>query len=219
MTDNRWLTVSFASIVFLMSAIYSPNAIALPVFLEAKIGYQQYCQGNYEQAEIHYVKAIQQQADSATLHYNLGAVFYKLRKYTEAEQEYKKALELQKQLVKYDTKIRTNTYYNLGNAYFKQQRFTNAIITYERALKINPNDEDARANLELAKKMLTQRASGDNRNQQSAVGDRQKQLPSQNTISPKAAQRILDALQQDQQIMHVRAKAPQAKRNRVENDW
>jgi tetratricopeptide (TPR) repeat protein len=41
-------------------------------------------------------------------------------------------------------------YYNLGNAYYKSNKFPMAIVNYERALKLNPNDEDAKFNLQLA---------------------------------------------------------------------
>ncbi|MBP5715993.1 MAG: tetratricopeptide repeat protein [Bacteroidales bacterium] len=42
-------------------------------------------------------------------------------------------------------------YYGLGNAYFKQQEYTRAILNYERCLRRDPSNDDARANLELAR--------------------------------------------------------------------
>lgn len=41
-------------------------------------------------------------------------------------------------------------YYNLGNAYFKDNNFAKAILNYERCLIYDPNNGDAKANLELA---------------------------------------------------------------------
>ena len=41
-------------------------------------------------------------------------------------------------------------YYNLGNAYYKHNEFAKAILNYERALLLNPGNEDARFNLEMA---------------------------------------------------------------------
>lgn len=40
--------------------------------------------------------------------------------------------------------------YNLGNCYYKLKQVAPAILHYEKALKMNPADEDARANLALA---------------------------------------------------------------------
>jgi tetratricopeptide (TPR) repeat protein len=45
-------------------------------------------------------------------------------------------------------------YYNLGNALYKSNNITFAIINYERALKLSPTSEDARFNLEMAKRQV-----------------------------------------------------------------
>jgi tetratricopeptide (TPR) repeat protein len=45
-------------------------------------------------------------------------------------------------------------YYNLGNALYKSNNITYAILNYERALKLSPTNEDARFNLEMAKKQV-----------------------------------------------------------------
>jgi hypothetical protein len=41
--------------------------------------------------------------------------------------------------------------YNLGNAYYKDKQYARAILHYERALLQDPADEDAAANLEMAR--------------------------------------------------------------------
>ncbi len=43
------------------------------------------------------------------------------------------------------------TYYNLGNTHYRQGNIGLAILNYEKALKLDPDDEDAQHNLELAK--------------------------------------------------------------------
>lgn len=40
--------------------------------------------------------------------------------------------------------------YNLGNAYFRSNEIGKAILNYERALRLDPTDEDIKANLEFA---------------------------------------------------------------------
>jgi len=42
-------------------------------------------------------------------------------------------------------------YYNLGNAYFKQNDLGRALLNYERAARLQPRDEDIRANLAIAR--------------------------------------------------------------------
>lgn len=45
-------------------------------------------------------------------------------------------------------------YYNLGNALYKTNNITFAILNYERALKLSPGNEDAKFNLEMAKRQV-----------------------------------------------------------------
>ena len=45
-------------------------------------------------------------------------------------------------------------YYNLGNAYYRANEIGKAILNYERALRLDPTDEDAMANLELAQEYI-----------------------------------------------------------------
>lgn len=45
-------------------------------------------------------------------------------------------------------------YYNLGNAYFKLGDLGKAVLSYERARRLDPGDEDIRANLDLANSLL-----------------------------------------------------------------
>ena len=45
-------------------------------------------------------------------------------------------------------------YYNLGNALYKSNNITYAILNYERALILSPGNEDAKFNLEMAKKQV-----------------------------------------------------------------
>jgi tetratricopeptide (TPR) repeat protein len=46
-------------------------------------------------------------------------------------------------------------FYNLGNAYFKSRDIPSAILYYEKALKLDPKDEQARFNLNIANSQIT----------------------------------------------------------------
>lgn len=47
--------------------------------------------------------------------------------------------------------VAPEVYYNLGNSYYKIDDIPHAILNYERALKLDPGDNDIRANLALAR--------------------------------------------------------------------
>ncbi|MBI5527509.1 MAG: tetratricopeptide repeat protein [Deltaproteobacteria bacterium] len=64
----------------------------------------------------------------------------------------------------YQALIRAGTWnpdvhYNLGNAYLASGRRGMAVLHYERALTLNPDDDDARSNLEFARRHLQDEAA------------------------------------------------------------
>ena len=70
-----------------------------------------------------------------------------------------------------------NSFYNLGNTYFKQQDWMEAIDAYQRALLLNPNDGDAKHNLELALQNLQQQQQQQQQNQGQGGGQQPDQPP------------------------------------------
>jgi len=50
-----------------------------------------------------------------------------------------------------------NLYYNIGNTYFKLDRKSEAILYYMKALRLQPRDQDVKANLEYARSLLPER--------------------------------------------------------------
>ena len=49
----------------------------------------------------------------------------------------------------------SNLYYNLANSYYRQGKPGMAILYYERALRLDPSNDDARANLEFVNSRIT----------------------------------------------------------------
>ena len=85
---------------------------------------------------------IAQEADSLFVSANN---LYKVEKYTEAIEKYKKieALEV----------VSTDLFYNLGNSYYKLNKVGSAIYYYEKALILDPLNEDVKNNLVFAKRL------------------------------------------------------------------
>ncbi len=49
----------------------------------------------------------------------------------------------------------SDLYYNIGNCYYRQKQPGKAILYYERALRLDPSNEEARANLEFVNSKIT----------------------------------------------------------------
>ena len=84
-------------------------------------------------------KSIQINPGYGRVHSNLGIMFGELKKYREAEKEYKEALRIEPNLVE--------AHYNLGILLYKLKRYDKAEKEYSEALRINPDYADVHYNL------------------------------------------------------------------------
>ncbi len=88
-----------------------------------------------------YRQALELNSEAAGALVNLGTIFYRQRKFAEAENFYRDA-------VKADPDYPL-AQFNLGNLYDEQGRVTDAFAHYRRALQLNPNYADAHFNIAL----------------------------------------------------------------------
>jgi len=143
--------LSLAVLLLFMGFFSFPKKV-LPLFLfftiQAKAGIldwyyldkakEAYNQGNYQKSYELYSKFNNDEAK-----FNSADSLYKMKKY-------KEALKLYSEIK--DKKLLEKSLYNQGNCYAKIGNIDEAIKKYEEALKLNPNDKDAKYNLELLKK-------------------------------------------------------------------
>jgi tetratricopeptide (TPR) repeat protein len=94
-----------------------------------------------EQVVEAYQKVVELNPGAAGALVNLGTLYYRARRFTEAEQYYREAART-------DTKYPLAEF-NLGNLYDEQGRLSEALAHYQRALALNPQYADAHFNLAL----------------------------------------------------------------------
>ncbi|WP_172915758.1 tetratricopeptide repeat protein [Capnocytophaga canimorsus] len=102
------------------------------------------------EAETAYRKAISENKDNATAQLNLGNTHYHEKSYAEAFSRYKQASTSPQ--ASYTEK--QSAFHNLGNLFMQQKAYDQAVEAYKEALRNNPNDEQTRYNLAVAKEML-----------------------------------------------------------------
>ncbi len=81
---------------------------------------------------------------------NLGSARYRLEDFEGAAAAFRRATTSD------DPAVRSEALYNLGNVAFRQGALADAVENYKRALELVPEDEDAKWNLEYARRMLEQ---------------------------------------------------------------
>ena len=111
-------------------------------------GHEPYLAGDYEAALDAYQGAQGTSRESGEPHYNAGNVLYRMGEYEESLQSYDEALKYAK------GELRSSGFFNRGNASFQQQEYEQAVEAYQEVLRMDPDDRDAKHNLELALRQI-----------------------------------------------------------------
>jgi len=123
-------------------------AQAAGVYKSMQAGLEAYKNGEYETALKNFIDAQLEEPDRPEIYYNIGNAYYKLGNYEEAAKNYSQVF------ISKDNKIKSKALYNAGNSNFRMNQFKEAVSHYEDALKINPDDMEAKKNLEFTRKIM-----------------------------------------------------------------
>ena len=161
-------------------------------------------------------------------HIREGNKQYKEQKYTDAEIEYRKGLEVngrsaegtynlgnslyrqnknKEAISQYESmsaieKDKTRlaaTYHNMGNAYLKEKDLQKGIEAYKHSLRMNPNDDSTRYNLALAQKMLADQQQQQQDQEEEQKQEQKQEQQQQNQDQQQKQQQKQDDQQQQQQ--------------------
>jgi Ca-activated chloride channel homolog len=144
----RWILV--AAIVF---AAGLPVSKAESLASKNKEGNSLFAQGKFEDAEKAYLEAQGKNPGKPEVIYNLGNSLIKQKKYDQGIQS------LHQSMSNGDKGVKESSWYNVGNALFSMGKFKDSAEAYVQALRLNPSDQDAKHNLELALLKLKQQES------------------------------------------------------------
>ena len=205
----------------------------------------------YERALKYYRDAEIEKPESPELSYNIGNVNYQQEKYQDAQEKYYRALSVD------EPENQAATYYNIGNALYRSGKYPEAIGAYQKCLDINPDDEDAKYNIEFVRKKMKemldreaqrqqkqqqqqeqqkdQKSQEQEQNQQQeekqqqqaqSPEEQEKQEQKQEQLQPKEgmtkedAERILNALKDDEKdILKKRKRFTQSPGRKGGKDW
>lgn len=107
-------------------------------------GNEYYLQLNFPLAEAQYRQALNLSPRNTEAKYNLANALMQQKKYGEAIEYYTEVTAAE------NRNLRAAAHYNAGVSYSKQKDLPNSIEAYKAALRINPNDKEARENLQKA---------------------------------------------------------------------
>ncbi|HOV92809.1 MAG TPA: tetratricopeptide repeat protein [Candidatus Kapabacteria bacterium] len=239
----------------LFLSIFANSLFAENVKDYIKKGNSYYNSKKYKSAEVEYRKALELDPTNNYAKFNLGNAYYRQGNYQEAMNQFDAVNRS-----KFNKNDLSKAYYNLGNSMMQAQKYEDAIESYKKSLLNNPDDYDAKYNLEYARRMLQQQIQSQNQNKQNdkkQQGDNQQQNNStkqnqqnktnqkqqdnqqsqqqseqrqdnqseqqkqqqQQKISKEEAERILQALNNEEQQLQKKMKKMKAERGKLEKNW
>ncbi len=120
---------------------------------------------------------------NTNLKFNLGNSYYK-------NNDFEKALNLYASTATQgDKKLEQSSLYNLGNTAYRMGKLPEAIEYYKKALEIDPNDQDAKYNIEFVREELKRRMEENKKQQEKQQQNQQKQQNQDQKQDPKQDQK------------------------------
>lgn len=172
-------------------------------------GNEYYKQQQFEQAMAAYNKAVAADPSNEIAKFNLANTHYKQDKKDEAAKLFTDVANTSNK-----SELKEKAWYNKGVVLSKQKKLEESIGAYKNALRQNPEDKDARENLqkalfELKKKDPTEKKKEQDKKKKQDPQQQQKQQ--QSKMSPKEAGQRLKLLEQKEKEVLQRLQKAKAK--------
>ena len=185
------------TIITILCVLLFASALGMTLFSWTKKANAEVAAGNraftaqdYETALQHYSAAQSQVPGQAEPLYNAANVYYQQQALDQAQQS------LEQALTQPHKSIEAFIRFNLGNVAYLTKQFDAAVTQYESALRIDPADQEAKYNLELA---LLQQQDQQNQQQQDQQNQQQDQQQNQQGQQDQQQNQQGQQGQQDQQ--------------------
>jgi tetratricopeptide (TPR) repeat protein len=202
-------------------------------------GVDKYIDQKYSDAEVNFKKGTETDPENFEAQFNLGDAYYKQQRYDEAIKSFQSALANAK-----TEEQKAKIYHNVGNSLLKSQKLKESIGAYKESLKLNPNDQETKYNLSYALNMLNnqdqnqenqnekddqnkdekedqqnQNQQQQDQNQKDQEQQQQNQQQREQEITKQEAERILEALKENEKDLQKQLRKIRGQRVKTEKDW
>jgi Ca-activated chloride channel family protein len=179
-------------------------------------GNELYKQQQYDKAEAAYKLALDLEAENGTAKFNRANAMIRQNKQGEAMKELDELASKTN-----ETELKGKSFYNKGVVLSGQKRLEESIEAYKNALRQNPDDKEARENLqkallELRKKTPPPPPKKENKKKNEKQQKKQQQQPK---MSPKETEQRLDLLKQKEKDLQQRMQKQKSTGGGQPKDW
>ncbi|MDY0098024.1 MAG: tetratricopeptide repeat protein [Bacteroidales bacterium] len=238
------IEVKKSSVLFIVTALIilsaPQNAVGQGEKKHIREGNREYARNNFQDSEISYRRATEKNKSSADAIFNTGDALYKQKKYDEAGSQFSESSKMINEKAK-----QSASFYNLGNSLLMSNKISESIEAYKNSLKLDPGNLEAKYNLAYAQDLLKQQQekqkqqqqgqddqqndqnrnekeedeNKEDKNQDNDQGNQQEQQNQQQNgqqeISREDAERLLNALANDEKNIQEKVKLEKAAKSKV----
>jgi len=149
----------------------------------------------YDEAMKSFVDAQIESPEETKLKYNIANTHYKMNNYEEAIKNYQDVAA-----TAHDIPLEEQSLYNIGNCLFRQGKLEESIEYYKKALELDPNDQEAKYNLEFVREEIKKRINQEKqRKQQQQKQEQQEQSQDQQNTEQQEDQKEQEQKSEDKQ--------------------
>lgn len=222
---NKILTLAVV-----MASVLATVANAQSERSHIRDSYRLYNDSNYAGAQEASVKAMAENPMSYEANFNYADALFKQDKVDEALEQFEKMAAAET-----DKARLSELYHNIGNGYYAKGEFDKSIEAYKKSLRADPTNDATRYNLVAAQHMRNnqdedqdkkqnqqqqQQQQQDQQQQNQQQQQQQQQNQQQQQMDREEAQRLLDAVQQDEnELQEKRKQLKEAQPRRIEKNW
>lgn len=139
-------------LIFIVLLLYTQETRAESLYNKIKKGNDFFLKEKYDESLNTYTDAQVEHPEDPKLKYNIASAKYKMKNYEEAVKGY-----LDVAATAQDAQLEEKSIFNVGNALYRQGKLEEAVTYYKKALDLDPNDTDARQNLEFVREEIKRR--------------------------------------------------------------
>ncbi len=200
-------------------------------------GNREYGNSKFSDSEISYRRAIDENKESADAVFNSGDALYKQNKFEDAGKQFAENHDMND-----NSKKKAASLYNLGNSLLMADKVRESVDAYKGSLRLDPDNMETKYNLAYAQDLLRQQEqqqqqqkdqqnqdqNKDQQNQQDKQEnkdnknsdnqqqqDQQKEQQQQQGISKEDAERLLNALANDEKNIQEKVKLAKALKSKT----
>ena len=192
--SKSWLV----SRIFIFVLIATLSSLLNPLIAqrgraEVREGNRLYQEGRFDEAREQYLEALRENPNSPIIRFNEGNALYQSAEFQQALEAYRQAVETG------DDRLKAQAWYNLGNVLYRQQQLAESIEAYKESLRLDPNDVDAKHNLEMALQHMQDQQQQQPENQQNDQQNQDQQQQEQQQDQQEQQENEDQQNNQDQQ--------------------